>query len=855
MSILATNLSTPIAAEPISFYGVGSRPTIPSNDAKWIEVLVDTAIPFNNDAESSTSDKLFTYSLPPDLNVLPGDILSVPFGKQQLGAIAIRYIKELPANLTIDQIRDIDEVICPGFFPPSYWQLLEKISLYYQTPLIQVIKTALPPGLLGKSQRRIRLISAEISADEELLFLSPKARQVLSLLKASSKGDYTWNYIQQQIPGARRPIHDLIKRGLVESYLEPPTPPQPKMKPAITLVADFIPELTSRQREVLEILRRQGGEMWLDELLKMCQTSTSVTKALEQKGCVVISPQEVLRQNRGIEQIADQPKVLNENQSLALETILKISGYGQVLLHGVTGSGKTEVYLQAIEPLLKQGKSALVLVPEIGLTPQLADRFRARFGDKICIYNSTLSTGERYDTWRQSIQGIAQVMIGTRSAIFAPLPNLGIIILDEEHDTSFKQDQPAPCYHTRNVAQWRAELDNCPLILGSATPSLESWFNINLNPNKSPLNNQQKYYISLPERIYSRPLPPIEIIDMRQELKENNRSIFSQKLQQCLKQLLEYRQQGILFIPRRGYSTFVSCRSCGYVMECPNCDVSLSYHYTHEGAAQLLRCHYCNHSELQPDRCPECDSPYFKFFGSGTQKVEQELSQLFPELRIIRYDSDTTRTKDAHRQLLTKFAKGEADLLVGTQMLTKGLDLEQVTLVGVVAADGLLHLSDYRASERAFQILTQVAGRAGRGIDPGRVIIQTYNPEHQVIQAVQRHAYAGFVTAELQGRLELNYPPYGCLILLKISSFDETEVAVTAEKIASFLLNQTNANHYEVLGPSPAPIERIANRYRWHILLKFSPEYLDKLPDLNKLRELCPHGVNLIIDVDPVNLG
>ncbi|WP_375507054.1 primosomal protein N', partial [uncultured Nostoc sp.] len=357
-------------------------------------------------------------------------------------------------------------------------------------------------------------------------------------------------------------------------------------------------------------------------------------------------------------------------------------------------------------------------------------------------------------------------------------------------------------------------------------------------------------YLSLPERINSRPLPPVEIVDMRQELQQGNRSIFSRSLQEALQELQERKQQGILFIHRRGHSTFVSCRSCGYVLECPHCDVSLAYHHTEEKAPELLRCHYCNYARSHPKFCPDCSSPYLKFFGSGTQRVTQELARQFPELRLIRFDSDTTRNKGSHRTLLTQFANGEADLLVGTQMLTKGLDLPQVTLVGVVAADGLLNLSDYRASERAFQTLTQVAGRAGRGDDQGRVIVQTYTTEHQVIAAVRSHDYHSFSQAELEQRQALNYPPYGRLILLRLSSLDPIQVQNTAQIIATTL----STEEIEVLGPAPASILRVANRYRWQILIKFAPDALPQLPDWEEVRSLCPSSVSLTIDVDPLNI-
>lgn len=863
MSTVTFGLSTPVAAEPGASYGGNLSSSRPTARAQWIEVLVDS--PFRGAGDSAgEQNKLFTYRLPPELVVQPGDILSVPFGSQQVGAIAIRFISQLPPDLEPVKVKDVEDIVSSGFFAPTYWELLDRTSSYYCTPLIQVIRASLPPGLLSRSVRRIRLIKDALSPNAET-FLNPAASQILQLLQAQKNGDYTWQYLQRQVKGAGayRGLRDLLTRGWVESYLEPPHPPKPQLKPAVTLIGSaFVTDLTQRQQEVLEVLRRAGGEMWLNDLLKICSTSSYLVKALEQKGSVVIDQREVLRGDRGIAQIPDSPKTLTHFQAEALAFINSFSEFRQVLLHGVTGSGKTEVYLQAITPILASGKSALVLVPEIGLTPQLTDRFRARFGEQICVYHSALSDGERYDTWRQMLTGTPQIVIGTRSAIFAPLPHLGLIILDEEHDTSFKQEQPAPCYHARTVAKWRAELENCPLILGSATPALETFVETRINNYSLPTI----HYLSLPERIYSRPMPPIEIVDMRQELRQGNRSIFSVSLQNALEELQERQQQGILFIHRRGHSTFVSCRSCGYVMECPNCDVSLSYHHIGEGTAEMLRCHYCNHTERHPQNCPECSSPYFKNFGSGTQRVEQELTRLFPELRAIRFDSDTTRNKGDHRRLLTQFANGEADILLGTQMLTKGLDLAGVTLVGVVSADGLLNLSDYRASERAFQTLTQVAGRAGRGDDPGKVIMQTYTPEHRVIQAVRRHEYTSFVETELAERTALNYPPSGRMVLLRLSSLDAAEVAVTAVKLASVCheyIQRLSIPGCELLGPAPAAIMRVANRYRWQILLKLPLDESVDLSDLIGLRDSLrgsfasrtPRSVSLTIDVDPLNFG
>jgi len=840
MSNPSRMLSKPILAEPKAFYETAA----PRN--RWVEVLVDCP----GTQEEPEPQKFFTYRLPPELEANPGDILSVPFGAQVLGGILIRFLEQPPQDLSPEKIREVEEVVSCGFFPSAYWELLNRVSTYYYTPLIQVIRAALPPGLLRRSQRRIRLKSEAIPTGAAT-FLNPSARQILELLQASKTGDYTWQYIQQKVRGAAlQGLKELLNRSWVESYLETPKHTQPKLRQAVTLIGTIDEfDLTLRQQEILRFLQRQGGELWLNELLQLTKASASVLKALEQKGYIAIQEREMLRSPNDPTQTPDFAKTLTKQQAAALDVINNLEGFAQILLHGVTGSGKTEVYLQAIAPLLEQGKSALVLVPEIGLTPQLTDRFRARFGKKVCVYHSALSDGERYDTWRQMLAGESQVVIGTRSAVFAPLPKLGLIVLDEEHDSSFKQDTPAPTYHARNVAKWRAELVNCPLILGSATPSLESW--IEVNPGeKLPTT----HYLSLPERIKSRPLPPVEVVDMRQELREGNRSIFSRSLQDGLQQLLEQGKQGILFIHRRGHSTFVSCRSCGFVLECPNCDVSLAYHHTEERAPELLRCHYCNFVRSHPSGCPECSSPYLKFFGSGTQRVEEELRKLFPQLRAIRFDSDTTRNKGSHRTLLTQFANGEADLLIGTQMLTKGLDISQVTLVGIVAADGLLHLSDYRAAERTFQTLTQVAGRAGRGEDPGQVILQTYTPEHSVIQAVRRHDFHSFVESELQQRTESKYPPYGRLILLRLSSVDAAEVQEAAEILAGLLRPPDGGISYEILGPAPASIMRVANRYRWQILLKLPLDVTVELPHFNDLRSFCPKSVSLTIDVDPMNM-
>ena len=821
-------------SEPISSYQANDRSVY-----KWVEVIVDSPYvktPYTYKFDSSSID------------INTGDILSVPFGKfnNKIGGIAIQVLSTAPENYPLDSIKEIDHVIAPNLFPPHYWSLLSRTAQYYCTDLINVVKAALPPKLLGSSQKRAKLLEDKLPEDWENL-CSPRQLKIIKLLQQGKTKDYAYRHILGKVPRSYGEINRLAKRGWVETYSVTPRKATPKFTKVVTLINSTSEKsLSEQQKSILTVLKNKGGELTRQELKELCGLSSySSIDTLGRNGYVVIQKRETLRLFRDSQPAMENHKKLTIAQSNALEIINNLDSFATALLHGVTGSGKTEVYLQAIAPLLGVGKSALVLVPEIGLTPQLTDRFRARFGNKVWVYHSGLNDGERYDTWRSLINQEACVVIGTRSAIFAPLTNLGLIILDEEHDSSYKQDQIAPTYHGCTVAKWRAELADCPLILGSATPSVTTWVEIQ--------DKEEALYLSLPNRVTNRPLPSVEIVDLRRELHQGNRSIFSRSLQQALERMQQRGEQGILFIPRRGHSTFVSCRSCGYVIECPHCDVSLSYHHTHQGATELLRCHYCNHTQVQAKNCPECGSPYFKHFGTGTQKVAQELSKSFPKLSFIRFDSDTTRTKGAHRILLTRFAQGEADLLIGTQMLTKGLDLAQVTLVGVVAADGLLHQEDYYASERAFQSLTQVAGRAGRGQEAGRVIIQTYSPNHPVIEAVKNHDYHSFMEDALAQRQDCGYPPYGRLILLKIKGLVDSQVMQTAEVIANSCTELADSS-YEVLGPAPARIMRVARRHHWQILLKFLPEAEVNVTKLSKLRNLCPKGVSLTINVDPLSM-
>jgi len=824
----------PGASEP-GAAGAEATPT-------WVDVLVDCA----------GTQGVYSYRVDPPLVVQAGAILNVPFGPQLVGAIALA-LRTVPPAVPPEQVRAVHSLVSQELFPPAYWPLLERTAHYYQVPLMQVLKVALPPGLLGRSQRRVRLCLPSPPHPEHL---PPEARTVLDQLAQSARGDLSWRQVQRLSGNPRRGLAVLQAGGWVETYLVPPKPLKAKQRQAVTVVQPAgSPDLTPRQREILIQLQRQGGDLWLQDAVSLCRTTAATLNRLAAAGYLVIEPREMLRAPAGPSVAADCPQVLTAHQRQALAAINRCQGQAELLLHGITGSGKTEVYLQAIAPRLAAGQSALVLVPEIGLTPQLTDRFRRRFGQRVCVYHSGLSTGERYDTWRRTLAGDPLVVIGTRSAVFAPLPHLGLMVLDEEHDSSFKQDTPAPCYHARQVARWRAELADCPLILGSATPSLESWIRCSpaWEPAPAQLPTPPSQYLSLPERIQARPLPPVSVIDMRQELATGNRSIFSRSLHHALTQLDgRAGRQGLLFIHRRGHSRFVSCRSCGHVMMCPHCDVSLAYHEPHGPTSMGLRCHYCGHGEAHPRRCPACGSAYLKHFGSGTQRVVNALAETLPHLRSLRFDSDTTRTKGAHRRLLDRFAQGEADVLVGTQMLTKGIDLPQVTLVGIVAADGLLYMNDYWAGERALQTLIQVAGRAGRGDQPGQVLLQTYTPDHPVIEAVQHHGYGDFLQEEWAQRHLLGYPPAGRLVLLRLSSPDEAATEAAALHLATWIETHLGET-YPLLGPAPATVPRVKDRYRWQLLLKFAAHLPP--PDLTPLKALCPRAVSLTIDVDPLNLS
>ena len=564
------------------------------------------------------------------------------------------------------------------------------------------------------------------------------------------------------------------------------------------------------QAQTVQMLM-QVGAMAVSDLYAFLPSARSALPQLKKKGIVTVTDTPVRRvPYKSIAGGEDKRPVLSKMQVEALDAIEKTQPGGMILLHGATGSGKTEVYLNAIEKALDEGRSAIVLVPEISLTPQTVARFRSRLGDLVAVLHSRLSAGERYDEWRRIRNGEATVVIGPRSALFAPVANLGLIVIDEEHEPSYYSEQ-RPQYHAHDIAAFRAKKSGAVVVLGSATPMVDTYYRC---------TRGEIGLFCMPERFGAHGLPKVALIDMREELLKGNRSVFSATLHQAMAEALERKEQIMLFINRRGYATFLMCRGCGYVFECPNCDISLTYHKTR--AREWLQCHYCGHAEKVPEVCPKCGKPYLKFFGTGTQQVEEQVKLHFPQARVLRMDHDTTQGKDAHLKILQSFGAHEADILIGTQMIAKGLDFQTVTLVGVMAADASLYLPDYRSAERTFSLIMQVAGRAGRDKLPGRVVVQSYNPDHFAIEAAVQQEYLAFYRQEIQHRRMAEYPPF--------TTFFQWLFASDDEKICLDALKQCEGMIQEILGKhgvqpllmesGPAPVGKIKGQIRMRILLK-----------------------------------
>ena len=831
----------------------------------------------------------FHYSLPPGLRgrVLPGQLVWVPFGPRELPGVVLALSASSPVATT----RPILNVIDPQpVLVPYQLELLRWMGQYYQTPLHHVAWSMFPSGISWMPENILHLEdagSALLSAPQADN-LKGEERWVIEFLQGH--GPTPLADVERQLRQFRvkrpRPLLDrMVRKGWLRKEFSIRGPQvKPKTEVIVHLAAPPGEEAwaaLSRAPQQRAVLRYVQGEaekegfpfpISLPELCRRTGATRSAVDGLVTRGLLTLSQREVRRDPlAGRDFVTTEPPKLTLDQELAWQSIATALGttHAKVfLLHGVTGSGKTEIYLRALAEVLRLGGQGIVLVPEIALTPQTIRRFAARFRDRLAVLHSGLSAGERYDEWRRIRAGIADVVIGPRSALFAPLPRLKLIVLDEEHEWTYKQ-QEMPCYHARDVAIKLAELTGAVVILGSATPDIVSYYRaqhgeyallrlpkrIMAHQRRVEQQRQQLNVVDQAGQVrglgpgYSEAcymdLPPVEVVDLRVELRTGNRSPFSRALQQAMQVALAAQQQVILFLNRRGAASFVMCRDCGHVIKCPGCAGTLTYHADSDD----LLCHHCNYHCSVPSVCPQCGSKRIRLFGIGTQKVEELVRDFFPEARVLRWDRDVTGGKDAHEELLTEFVEHRADVLVGTQMIAKGLDLPLVTLVGVVTADTALHLPDFRASERTFQLLTQVAGRAGRSILGGKVIVQTYAPQHFCIQAASRHDYEGFYQQELEFRRQQRYPPFNRLVRLLFNHSSAKKCEEEGEKLQQLLRSKVarlGITGVDIIGPVPCFVERLRGRYRWQIVLR-GPDPARILADL-------PLPLGWQVDVDPVSL-
>ncbi|HLG51862.1 MAG TPA: primosomal protein N' [Chloroflexota bacterium] len=795
----------------------------------------------------------FVYAHEPDLPIDVGSLVIVPFGNILAQGIVVGWV-ERPPDLPIRSIArllDSEPVLSPARVALGRW-----IAEHYCCALIDALNLMLPPGVAQRPHTIISLAAGVEPPDG----LDEGEQIVLEALRQKRRAEL--GYLRSLLARRRlarqteRILRRLVSFGLVrrETAIRPAAT-RPRIETYVRLAVDGVAvpaalaalQRAPRQRAAFERIVRAGpgAVIPLVTLRDEGVGDATTVAALARRGLVSIERREVRRDPLAYRDfpIIPPPQLTAAQEAAFAEirTALAARAYAPFLLHGITGSGKTEVYLRAIAEALRLGRRAIVLVPEIALTPQTIQRFAGRFPGRLAVLHSRLTAGERFDEWRRIRAGEADVVIGSRSAIFAPVRDLGIIIIDEEHEWSYKQEK-TPRYHARDVALKLAELAGLTVVLGSATPSLESAY---------AAERGRLRVLSLPERIEvalgraaarpagspgargsaaaltadqacgprARGLPPVEIVDLRAELRAGNRTIFSTSLRQAIELALSLREQVILFLNRRGDSTFVLCRDCGHVMRCGRCEVPLVYHSDVED----LVCHLCDHREPAPAGCPNCWGSHIRYFGLGTQKLEAETRRAFPRARVLRWDRDSASARGAHEEILRAFVNHEADILVGTQMIAKGLDLPRVTLVGVISADTSLHLPDFRATERTFQLLTQVAGRAGRGPLGGKVIIQTYCPEHYCIQAASAHDYRAFYERELAFRRQHGYPPFSELARLLYVDYGEARVRREAEELARQirgLIRREALEGIDVIGPAPAFRRKIRGRYRWQILLR-----------------------------------
>ena len=793
-------------------------------------------------------NKPFSYSIPEHLDYVDtGWRVLVGFGNRKLEGFVVGVTEE--ENSGIPELKPILDILDNDiWFDEHMMHTARWISEYYLCNLVDAMRLFIP-GKSGVKSTTAYSVEQDVNMSQTLEDLSTKSAEYCHVLKyIEDHSPVLSSKLEKQFgAGALKIVRYLMRKKVIIAESIVKKTGTHRYKSVIRLAVSneraklLIDNLGKRpaQCRLLGYLL-ENKQIFSDELNKS-NSSYDTVKKLVQDGIIKVDKVQVIRDSYAELCEIKNDILLTEEQKQVLGKIIpkmQDKEFTSFLLHGITGSGKTQVYIEAVTVARQNNRQAIVLVPEIALTSQIVSRFKARFGDDVVVMHSKLSTGERYDAWQRLRRKQAGIVIGARSAIFAPLVDIGIIIMDEEHEFTYKQEE-TPRYHTRQVALTRARLAGAVVVMGSATPAVETYY--------QALQGQHTMLV-MSKRIANALLPTVAVVDMRDELRKKRRSVISLPLQELLAETINRGEQAIILLNRRGYATFVMCRECGHIVRCKHCDISLVYH----SVGKKLRCHYCQSVEEVPDICPECRSRYIRFFGTGTQKLQEELGMLFPHVRVVRMDQDTTGGRKAYDRILDAFAKGEYDILLGTQMVAKGHDVKSVTAVGIIAADSILNLPDFRAAERVYALLTQAAGRAGRGDKPGKVVVQTYNPEHYAVQAGARHDYQSFYEAEIVYRKALCYPPYGQILKLTLQADEEGKARSLADKVIHelrTLLEETQKA--EVIGPFPAPIAKMNDIFRMNIIIKANNLMDVKLHIAAMGLTIRP---DIIIDVEPVSI-
>ena len=798
-------------------------------------------------------DKLFDYAVPAGTEVCQGVRVIVPFGRRN--AKTEGYVISLSAETDVpaDKIKNIMEVLDEGkpTFTPELLELAKWMQERYFCTLNQCLQAMMPAGIRTKSSWTVSLLDFS-----EEVKLTPKEKLLVDFM--GERNLVPLDEIQMEFGGKVLDfLRKMEEKGLLELKQQLRRSEYKKEKRLLSLdlehpMLEAVWQKTERdkrlegQRLILEYLRNEK-EVTAEELKETCGITDSPIRTLLGKGVLKERKETELRNVFDAEDFERTKAFLpTEEQAAALEALrgeMEKAEKKPVLLHGVTGSGKTEIYMQLISDVIEKGQQAIVLVPEIALTPLILERFISRFGEKVSVTHSRLSMGERVDQWKKARDGEISVIIGPRSALFMPFRNVGVIIMDEAHENSYVSDI-TPKYDTKDVAAAAAKKYNALFLMGTATPDLVSYHRA---------KEGEYLLLELKERTGGGTLPQVFVTDMRKELAEGNRSAFSRELQEAIGENLRKGEQTMLFLNRRGYATFVSCRGCGHVMSCPECDITYTYHQKEHA----LVCHYCGRRADIPQTCPACGSKYIRYFGTGTQKIEEEAKRLFPAARILRMDLDTTMTKHSHEEILETFGKGEADILIGTQMIAKGHDYPNVSLVGIMAADLSLNIDSYTAAETAFRLMTQAAGRAGRRDDRGRVFIQTYQPEHYAVQHAAKQDYQGFFAEEMLMRQMMGHPPFSSFFSILVTGEDKTEAEFSARKLAAEIAKADGEGIAMILGPVAAALPRFRGEYRYQLIVKASEEEALRelvLPVMEKLKKDRKSTVKYQLTLNPTNI-